>query len=41
MMKYLARTVLFLLAEATAASKLMMNWYGSYFPLNLGSVIGL
>jgi hypothetical protein len=37
----LARTVSLLPAEATAASKLMMNWSRSDFPLNLGRVMGL
>jgi hypothetical protein len=27
--------------EATAASKLMMNWRGSDLPLNLGMIMGL
>jgi hypothetical protein len=34
----LARTVSFPPAEATATSKLMMNWRGSDLPLNLGMV---
>ena len=37
----LAKTVLFLHAEATTISKLMMNYHGSDLPLNLGRVIGL
>jgi len=37
----LAKTVSFPLAEATAASKLMMNWRGSDLLLNLGRVMGL
>jgi hypothetical protein len=37
----LAKTVSFSPAEATAASKLMMNWRGSDLPLNLGRVMGL
>ena len=37
----LAKTVSFPPAEATAASKLMINWRGSDFPLNLGRVMGL
>jgi len=37
----LAKTVSFPPAEATAASKLIMNWCGSDLPLNLGRVIGL
>jgi hypothetical protein len=41
MIKDLARTISFPPAEATTTSNLMMNWYGSHFPLNLGSVIGL
>jgi hypothetical protein len=41
MTKDLARTVSFPPMEATAASKLIMNWCGSDFPLNLGNVIGL
>ena len=36
----LVKTVSFPPAEATAASKLMMNWRGSDLPLNLGRVIG-
>jgi hypothetical protein len=41
MTKDLPRTALFPPAEAIAASKLIMNWCGSDFPLNLGNVIGL
>ena len=37
----LTKTVSFPPAEATAASKLMMNWRGSDLPLNLGWVMGL
>jgi hypothetical protein len=37
--KDLAKTVSFPLAEATAASKLMMNWRKSDLPLNLGRVM--
>jgi hypothetical protein len=37
----LAKTVSFPLAEAIAASKLMMNWRGSDLPLNLGRAMGL
>ena len=37
----LARIVSFPPAEATATSKLMMNWRGSDLPLNLGRVMGL
>jgi hypothetical protein len=37
----LAKMVSFPLAEATAASKLMINWRGSILPLNLGRVMGL
>ena len=40
-MNDLDRTVSFPPAEATAASKLMMNWRGSDLPLNLGRVMGL
>ena len=35
------KTVSFLPAEATAASKLMINWRGSDLPLNLDRLIGL
>jgi hypothetical protein len=41
MTKDFAITMSFPLAEATAASKLIMNWHGSVFSLNLGKVIGL
>jgi hypothetical protein len=41
MTKDLARTVSFPPVEATATLKLIMNWCGSDFSLNLGSVIGL
>jgi hypothetical protein len=44
MMKDMASTVSKLMikpTEATAASKLMINCYGSNFPLNMGRVIGL
>ena len=41
MTKDLTNTVLFPSTEATAASKLMMNWRGSIFPLYLGKVMGL
>ena len=41
MTKDLASTASFPPAEATAASKLMMNWRGSDLPLNLGKVVGL
>ena len=37
----LAKTVSFPPAEATAASKLLLNWRGSDLPLNLGRVMGL
>ena len=37
----LAKIVSFPPAEATAASKLTMNWWGSDLPLNLGRVMGL
>ena len=36
----LAKIVSFPPIEATAASKLMMNWHGSDLPLNLGRVMG-
>ena len=41
MTKDLASTASFPPAEATVASKLMINWRGSDLPLNLGKVIGL
>ena len=41
MINDLAKTVSFPPMEATAASKLMMNWHGSYLSLNLGRVMGL
>ena len=37
----LAKTVSFPPVEATAASKLMMNWWGSDLLLNLGRIMGL
>ena len=37
----LAKTVSFPPAEATAASKLIMNWWGSDLSLNLGRIMGL
>jgi hypothetical protein len=37
----LAKTVSFPPTEATAASKLMMNWRGPVLPLNLGRVMGM
>jgi hypothetical protein len=37
----LAKTLLLPTADATAASKLMMNWRGSDLPLYFGKVIGL
>jgi hypothetical protein len=37
----LAKTMLFPPMEATASSKLMMNWQGSDLPLNLGRVMVL
>ena len=39
--KDFARTVSFPPAEAIAASKLIMNWQGSVWPLNLGREMGL
>ena len=36
-----AKMVSFPPAEATVASKLMINWCGSDLPLNLGRLIGL
>jgi hypothetical protein len=41
MTKDFASTASFPPVEATAASKLIMNWHGSVFPLILGRVIGL
>ena len=41
MTKDLAGTASFPPAEATAASKLMINWHGSDLPFNLGKVMGL
>ena len=41
MTKDLASTASFPPAEATAASKLMMNYHGFDIPLNLGKVMGL
>ena len=38
---HLAKTVSFRPMEATAASKLLLNWRGSDLPLNLGRVMGL
>ena len=37
----LAKTVSFPPAEATTASKLMMDWHRSDLPLNLGRLVGL
>jgi hypothetical protein len=41
MTKDLASTISFPPTEATATSKLMMNYCGSDFSLNMGRVIGL